>query len=224
MTVYNKAQLSITKNAAYPTNNAQQIAAATVRQQQQDMIDSFLALTNPTLQEVYSDVIFLGQFSAPNFVSKKYVEQLSAIATVANQQPTALNTPLQVNFGAAQLTPYFDLSATGLLTFLVDGNYLVEAEFNTSRIGAAGSAKLLVVAKTDGVYTEVVGLSSMTDEDANHQINSTKVVNVLAGTTMAWDIIRDSIGDNSGGLFLFNPNLAGIPDLPTAHLTVYRYE
>ena len=70
----------------------------------------------------------------------KEVEVLRASSLVA-QSPTAVDTPLQVAFGAAQGAPadQVSISAAGLVTFNAAGNYAVRIKLQAGRTGASGT-------------------------------------------------------------------------------------
>ena len=71
-----------------------------------------------------------------------YQTVLSSFSSV-NQTPAAVNTALQVVFGAAQSTADVSITAGGLVTFNTSGAYLIDIFLRFGRTGASGTAIVL---------------------------------------------------------------------------------
>ncbi len=150
------------------------------------------------------------------------IEDALSASSVLDQQPTALGVALQVEFGAAQSTPYFDLDALGNITCLVADEYSLRVKLTVGRRGgAAGVSQIYTRALVNGV---ALGNSSHTiidNPDIEIPFDFEANGSLLAGDILTFEIIRDTDGNNSGGLF------AGVPDVgwnpsPSARLLLTR--
>lgn len=155
----------------------------------------------------------------------KEVEMLRAAST-AIQAPTAVNTPLQVSFGAAQGAPTspVSISAAGLVTFNEAGNYAVRVKLQNGRTGGAGVSILLSRILLDGVQVGSPQSVKVDDEEITSPTESRVVVNAVAGQTFAVQIMRDGAGTNAGGLYPFTAAVTAWGTAPSALLVVSRLE
>lgn len=151
---------------------------------------------------------------------------INGFSTAVSQQPSATNTPLQIEFGAAQGTvadPVM-LSSNGAITFNQAGQYIINYQSHYGRTGGAGVSQLYTRSLVNGV---VVGNSRhATIESANQVLPfALRVkINVNAGDVLTLQLIRDSSGNNSGGFFQGDPTPAGWPNSPSASIEVARLE
>lgn len=146
---------------------------------------------------------------------------LSAYSS-ASQSPTAVDTPLQVNFGSPQTTTHVSLAANGTLTFNTAGTYTVTLFLRFGRTTGAGNAILV----SRFLINDVQGLNSnaisMPDSNSIVPFSTTLMFTVTAGTTFKLQILRDSSGINNGGLFALTPVLSGWNVAPSATLVVSK--
>ena len=131
-----------------------------------------------------------------------------AASTIA-QNPTALDVPLQVVFGALQATTEFDMSAAGALTCNVSGTYHLLWNFRFSRTSSTGTAKLLLGFFLDG--TQIGRTLSGTIEGAGDvfPFSLSVPLKLTAGQVLTISVMRDSTGNNDGGLAPFVPAVGG---------------
>jgi hypothetical protein len=154
------------------------------------------------------------------------VEVLRAAST-APQAPTAVNTPLQVVFGAAQgsIADPVRISAAGLVTFNVAGTYAVRIKLQNGRTGGAGVSILLSRILLNGVQLGSPQAVKVDDEEITSPTDSRVVVDVpTVGTTFAVQIMRDGAGTNAGGLYPFTAAVGAWGIAPSALLVVSRLE
>lgn len=151
---------------------------------------------------------------------------INGFSTAASQQPVGLDTPLQIEFGAAQGTigdPVM-LSATGAITFNQAGQYIINYTSHFGRIGATGVSELYTRSLINGV---VVGNSRHARISSSDQVLPFALrvkVNVNAGDVLTLQLLRDSSGNNSGGFFQGDPIAAGFPNAPSATMEISRLE
>jgi hypothetical protein len=154
------------------------------------------------------------------------VEVLRAAST-ATQVPTAVNTPLQVVFGAAQglIANPVQISAAGLVTFNTPGTYAVRVKLQNGRTGASGTSILLSRLLLNGVQAGSAAAVRMASAAVTVPTDSRVVVVAsAAGATFAVQIMRDGAGSNFGGLYPFTAAVAGWGIAPSALLVISRLE
>lgn len=155
----------------------------------------------------------------------KEVEVLRAPSTVA-QAPTAVDTALQLTFGAAQnsaANPVM-INAAGVVTFNVAGNYAVRIKLQCGRTGATGTSILLSRILLGGAQFGSAACVKMTQTDATTPTDSRVVINATAGQTLAIQIMRDSAGSNFGGVYPQVATVTAWGTAPSALLVISRLE
>lgn len=155
----------------------------------------------------------------------KEVEVLRAASLVA-QAPTAVDTALQVAFGAAQGAPTdpVSISAAGLVTFNVAGNYAVRIKLQAGRTGASGVSILLSRLLLAGAQYGSPAATKLVSADVTIPIESRVVINATAGQTFAVQIMRDSAGTNFGGIYPQAATVTAWGTAPSGLLVISRLE
>lgn len=144
-------------------------------------------------------------------------------STGANQLPSGLNAPLQINYGAGFATGPWDgvspLEITSTGTTICHSEFLgyVSFSFRTGRAGSGGTAELLLrtlVSYDSGVtYSAQVGETipiSVTDSVDNTPFKVMLPLYCPAGVYLKQEIIRDGGGTNAGGLYQYTPAVSAI--------------
>lgn len=144
----------------------------------------------------------------------------SSIATA--QQPVATDTALQIEFGAAQVTTDIDISAAGAITFKTAGKYIISPFFQYGRTGGAGSSILLNRYLRNGVQEGGSLAAKVDNSDILVPWSSSIQFTAAANDVLTIEIIRDSAGNNSGGLFAVSPTPAGWNTAPCAAIQIYK--
>ena len=154
--------------------------------------------------------------SAPSVLSAK---------STTNQEPSGVDTALQVTFGAAQGTvsdPVM-LAADGTITFNQTGLYLINGFGNFERQGSSGGVTLTIwrvlldsvqVGNVKGVDLSNTGI--MLPYEVTVPISIT-----TAGTELTYEIMRDSSGVNGGGLYIHETD-GPWADVPSASIDIYK--
>lgn len=180
-------------------------------------------ITPALLREVATQLADSMLYSAAGV---KEVELLRASST-ATQAPTALDTPLQVVFGAAQnsSSDAVMLSAAGLVTFNTAGNYAVRIKLQQGRTSGSGTAILFSRLLLGGAAYGSPSVARMDAANPIYATDSRVVINATAGQTLAVQIVRDSGGNNSGGLVTLTPTtLTAWGAAPSALLVISHLE
>lgn len=155
----------------------------------------------------------------------KEVEVLRAPSTVI-QEPTALDTALQVTFGAAQKSasdPVM-INAAGLITFNAAGNYAVRVKLQNGRTSSTGTSILLSRLLKNGAAYGSPAAVKITSSDELIPTDSRVIVGAAAGDTFAVQIMRDSSGTDFGGLYPQAAVVTAWGTAPSALLVVSRLE
>lgn len=180
------------------------------------------AITPAKLREVVTQIADAPIYAAAGV---KEVEVLRAAST-ATQAPTAVDTALQVSFGAAQgsASDPVMINAAGTVTFNTAGNYAIRIKLQNGRTGATGTSILLSRILLNGVQVGSTAAVRMTQTDATTPSESRVVLNPTAGQTFQVQIMRDSAGSNFGGLYPQTATVAAWGVAPSALLVISRLE
>ena len=154
--------------------------------------------------------------------SSGYQAKLSAFSSV-NQNPSAVDTPLQITFGSAQTTADVSISAAGVITFNTSGNYLIDIFLRFGRSTSAGNAILLNRILKNGA--QILNSNGVILSAATQTIPFSAAIplTMAAGDTITMQVARDSAGTNDGGLFVVSPTIAGWNIVPSATVVVNKF-
>lgn len=180
------------------------------------------AITPENVREVFTQMADSALYAAAGV---KEVELLRAPSIIA-QAPTAVDTPLQLVFGAAQKSasdPVM-INAAGLVTFNAAGNYAVRIKLQCGRTGATGTSILLSRLLLSGAQIGSTACVKLTQTDATTPTESRVVLNPTAGQTLAVQIMRDSAGSNFGGVYQQAATVTAWGTAPSALLVISRLE
>ncbi|EOA4211731.1 hypothetical protein ONJ92_23215 [Salmonella enterica subsp. enterica serovar Virginia] len=180
------------------------------------------AITPEKLREVTTQLADSMLYAAAGV---KEVEVLRASSTVV-QAPTAVDTALQLTFGAAQGTasnPVM-INTAGLVTFNATGSYAVRVKLQAGRTGASGTSILLSRILVNGAQYGSPAATKLVSADVTIPIESRVAINATAGQTMAVQIMRDSAGTNFGGVYPQTATVAAWGVAPSALLVISRLE
>lgn len=180
------------------------------------------AITPAKLREVTTQLADSMLYAAAGM---KEVEVLRAPSTVA-QAPSAVDTALQLTFGAAQnsaANPVM-INAAGLVTFNTAGTYAVRIKLQCGRTGATGTSILLSRLLLGGAQIGSPAAVKMTQTDATTPTESRVVINATAGQTFIVQIMRDSAGSNFGGVYPQVATVTAWGTAPSALLVISRLE
>ena len=151
-----------------------------------------------------------------------YESKLSSFSSV-NQNPSAVDTPLQITFGSAQTTADVSISAAGVITFNTSGNYLIDIFLRFGRSTSTGNAIILNRILKNGA--QILNSNGVILSAATQTIPFSAAIplTMAAGDTMTMEVARDSAGTNDGGLFVVSPTIAGWNIVPSATVVVNKF-
>ena len=151
-----------------------------------------------------------------------YESKLSSFSSV-NQNPSAVNTPLQITFGSPQTTTDVSISAAGVITFNTSGNYLIDIFLRFGRSTSTGNAIIMNRILKNGA--QILNSNGLILSAATQTIPFSAAIplTMAAGDTMTMEVARDSAGTNDGGLFVVSPTIAGWNIVPSATVVVNKF-
>jgi len=147
---------------------------------------------------------------------------LDAASTASSQQPTGLDTPLQVEFGPLQTTTDIDISAAGAITFKTAGKYIISPFFQYGRTGATGTSVLLNRYLVNGVQSGNTLSAKIDNASILVPWSSSIQFTASANDVLTIEIMRDSAGNDSGGLFAITPTVGTWNIAPSAAIQIYK--
>ena len=207
----------INTNIADNTTGA--VTPAKVREVESQIADSALNKMDTTSQSVAGPVVFnaaVKKGANDVLVGVKEVEVLRAYSAAASQQPSTTNTPIQVEFGAAQAGVELSLSGLGTVTCNFTGTYAFRFKLQFGRSGASGVSYLMTRILKNGAQFGVTQSTRLSSSSSIIPTDSRVVMDLVAGDTVSMQFVRDSLGDNSGGLFQQTASTPGWGAAPSA--------
>jgi len=148
---------------------------------------------------------------------------LDASSTASTQLPSGLDTPLQIEFGAAQSNDYVSLSAGGALTINTAGLYRLKVNAEIGRTGGSGTSHIFLRALLNGAQAGRSVAYLVSNADDNKSFTDEAWLSLPADAVITYEIMRDSAGNNSGGLYAASATTLAWNDAPTAALRVERF-
>jgi len=136
------------------------------------------------------------------------------------QNPSAVDTPLQVTFGPAHSTTEFDISAAGAITCNVTGSYELKFNYRFARTSGTGTAILVLRYLINGTAAGAPITCELTGAGDVIPYSASVPTALTAGAILTVEILRDSSGNNDGGLAPFTPTLAGWGAVGSAQVTI----
>jgi len=188
----------------FPDNTTKFISPEKARQVTTQNADSALNVLETATQTVAGNTNFTGglnKIGLPVLTGVHEVDILRASSTAATQQPSVIGTPLQVEYGVAQVGTYVSLAANGALTCNVTGYYPTRFKLQAGRSGASGTSILMIRILVNGVQFGSSQVSKLTSADEVDSTDSKLLLFLNAGDVVTTQVIRDSAGSNFGGLF-----------------------
>jgi len=176
---------------------------------------------NETKNFLMSDI---SAYVASNISSSLSVTTVLSASDTTDQEPSGLDTALQVTFGPAQGTgtdPVM-VDALGNITFNKGGLYLFNGFANFERQGSSGG--VTVTAFRPLVNGVQLGATKAVDLDSVGIMipyELTIPFNATAGDVLTWEIMRDSSGVDAGGLYTHTLT-GGWSNVPSASVRIFK--
>lgn len=170
----------------------------------------------------FADIDYSFLVNVPD--SHGYSRIIVGNSAATTQAPSATNTPIKVEFGSAQTVGNVALAADGTLTINETGEYIIVANFNYGRGALTGVSRIVTRAVIDGSQADPSHLNTLADATAFGHRTIVRPHSVAGSSTLYFQLYRDSSGNNEGGLYSLTPAVAGWSVVPTASISVYKYQ
>jgi len=194
-------------------------------------ISTYASIQTPTLDDklIGTDIEnenLTKNFTISSILSLKAISATSVLSSIdnTNQEPSGLDSPLQVTFGAAQkaASDPVMLDALGNITFNQAGLYLFNGYGNFERQGSSGGVTVtLFRALLNGVQTGPTKGVELSGTGIMFPYELTLPIQVSAGDVLTWEIMRDSSGVNAGGLYI-HTNSGPWSNVPSSDIRIYK--
>ena len=152
----------------------------------------------------------------------RHVLLLNCISTATTQAPVSVDSPIQVEYGIAQATADVSMAADGALTFNTSGNYQINIDAHYGRTDATGTSVLLFRVLKNNVNMGDSLAAKISSSTTLVPWSRTMLIAATAGDVITTQLMRDSAGDNSGGLSKVSPTLAGWNAAPCISMQIYK--
>lgn len=158
-----------------------------------------------------------------NWQNRRETEVLLSGFSTANQNPVDIDTPLQIEFGAAQGSGSdpVQIDALGNATINEDGQYIFTFDLQYGRTGAGGVSFLYFHLEVNSVQFGRSVLAKLDNANADMPYETSRHFDLVETDVVSAFIHRDSQGMNTGGLFTESASIA-ITDSPSARITIER--
>ena len=151
-------------------------------------------------------------------------QEVFRAVSYVTQEPSALDIPIQITYGAAQANEYFSLDASGQFTVLTAGNYSLILRLVFGRTGSPGVANLFARGLINGIQN--VGSIHALLDDSSQSSSSLFFLSATlpASTVFSSQLMRSSAngGVNAGGLFAQPAPLAGWQPSASCSIVIMR--
>lgn len=189
-------------------------------------IDASVNLTDKLIGTDVEDASKTKNYTISSILALKQIALTNVLTAVdtTNQEPSGLDSPLQVTFGAAQgtATDPVMLDALGNITFNEGGLYLFNGYANFERQGSSGGVSVtLFRALINGVQSGPTKGVELSGTGIMFPYELTLPIQVTAGDVLTWEILRDSSGVDAGGLYI-HTNSGPWSNVPSADVNIYK--
>ncbi len=189
-------------------------------------IDGSVNLTDKLIGTDTEDSSKTKNYTISSILALKQIGLTNVLTAVdtTNQEPSGLDSPLQVTFGAAQGTSSdaVMLDALGNITFNQGGIYLFNGYANFERQGSSGGVTVtLFRALLNGVQSGPTKGVDLSNTGIMFPYELTLPIQVSAGDVLTWEIMRDSSGVDGGGLYI-HTNSGPWSNVPSADVNIYK--
>ena len=209
-----------------PDNTSGSITPAKHRQVDEQMISAAANLAETSTQTFLGPIEFPNSFNPSDGMVIERLLEATSLATSQNPTGTGVANAKIIEFGAAQGTNLDDvqIDANGKITFNVAGLMRIKSKFHKGRTGSSGTSLLFLRYLINGTGIGDPISTKLSNADSLDYVEINNWFNVPAGATLEVEVMRDSSGNNSGGLVAISPTNEGTGTWGTAHCASIRVE
>lgn len=147
---------------------------------------------------------------------------LNAESRVASQQPSGTDTALQITYGDTQSNSVVSLSSAGAVTFNEAGKYSIHVNAHYGREGASGVSILFFRFLLNGNPLGYPLVGKIDQADTLIPWAGTLNLELEEDDVLTTELLRDSDGNNSGGLFSTTSSVAGWGQSSCIAMNIYK--
>lgn len=151
-------------------------------------------------------------------LSKMIDAELDAKSFVT-QEPTLVDTPIQISFGSEIVNTNVSVDVNGTITFRTAGKYSVNIDAMYGRNGSSGVSIMHYRALVNDTQVGNTLTAKLDSVATLIPFTATYFVEAAANDTMKFEFYLDADGNNSGGLFATTVGL-GWNNSPSAAIVV----
>lgn len=161
-------------------------------------------------------------FVNPSTLSNINVNSILEGQSLVAQNPSTEDTPLQVTFGSLGSNSNVSIASTGLVTILATGLYFITLNLNFGRSTDTDIALLFSRMYVNDAAIGFVQSCKLNASTETASINQSFLRAFTANDVFKVEIMRDSTGENDGGLVSLNPELTGWANSPSAAIRIQK--
>ena len=166
---------------------------------------------------------FAGDSDVPEIIAPREPSEALLSHNFTIQEPTGLDSPIKIKFGDAVVNDSISLDTLGNISILDTGYYDATVTMDIGRAGASGGVASIFLAAFVNDILFPNPISTRIDTPANVIAQQYRVAAPLdAGDTIHFEIYRDSIGVNEGGLYPESSSI-GWGASPSARIRILRH-
>ena len=145
-----------------------------------------------------------------------------------NQEPSGTDDPMMISFGGAANTPEVFLGGNGEMEIKKDGEYRFATRFQVGKgnkldpLDPDDIAICYIRVMVNGQQEWTSSLHRLIDYGVNYPCCSEVALYLYDGDKVWYEFVRDSSGEDMGGLYSFQPSLAGSNVSPSASIEVNK--
>lgn len=151
----------------------------------------------------------------------QYASVISASRS-ANIFPSATDTPITAGFDANVANSDISINTSGLITVLTPGLYSFTFNMNFGRVSSAGTVILAARLLKNGTQFGFTQGATLSDSNNSRPTQANLEMDLLASDTLQVEVLRDSAGNNEGGLLAIPVTLSGWGDIPSYWVRVRK--
>lgn len=162
---------------------------------------------------------------ADHFANLNVERLIEGASLASSQEPSGTDTALQLEFGPAIGTAEdpVQLLVDGTVKFNTAGSYLVKIQAIYGRSGGAGVSYLYYRPLMNGAQAGPSAFAMIDNANVRIPYANSTWLTVEAGALLTFEILRDSAGNDSGGVFEGDPVPSGWLNAPSAEVIVERF-
>lgn len=156
-----------------------------------------------------------------NQKADKIIEVLRASSSQTPQEPSATGEAIQINFGAVQNKTQVLLDSDGSFTIKEAGTYSFQIRFQVGRTGSVGTSLIYIRPLINGLETFPPSAFKLSSDDTLIPYTCIFEFALNVDDVVSFQLIRDSAGHNSGGLYCF-PSSHGWASATPASVILFK--